>query len=160
MAADHGEAIGIYAAAILDTPLPWTKTRQVYRLLGLVKKWGAGRVEQACRRALDAEAVDVNLVSSGPERPPKPRPRRPRCSSRDALPVTTPSSLSHRCADEHAHSEHLARDQGSDAPPQTGPAHRHLARTPCLGAHSRTHARRVPRTGTETIGLAHGEGAP
>jgi hypothetical protein len=68
MAADHGEAIGVYASALLDTPLPWTKMRQVYRLLGLVKKWGAGRVEQACRRALDAEAIDVNLVSRMLER--------------------------------------------------------------------------------------------
>ena len=68
MAADHGPAIGLYAAAILDTPLPWTKMRQVYRLLGLVKKWGPERVEQACRRALDAEAVDVNLVSRMLER--------------------------------------------------------------------------------------------
>ncbi len=68
MAAEHGEAIGRYAAAILDTPLPWTKMRQVYRLLGLVKKWGAHRVDEACRRALDAEAVDVNLVSRMLER--------------------------------------------------------------------------------------------
>jgi transposase len=68
MAADHGEAIGIYATVLLDTPLPWTKMRQVYRLLGLVKKWGPSRVEQACRRALDAEAVDVNLVSRMLER--------------------------------------------------------------------------------------------
>ena len=30
--------------------------RQVYRLLGLVKKWGAERVDAACARALDAEA--------------------------------------------------------------------------------------------------------
>ncbi len=68
MATDHGEAIGTYATALLDNPLPWTKMRQVYRLLGLVKKWGADRVEQACRRALDAEAVDVNLVSRMLER--------------------------------------------------------------------------------------------
>jgi transposase len=68
MAADHGEAIGRYATALLDTPLPWTKMRQVYRLLGLVKKWGAARVEEACRRALDAEAIDVNLVSRMIER--------------------------------------------------------------------------------------------
>jgi transposase len=68
MAADHGEAIGVYAKTLLDTPLPWTKMRQVYRLLGLVKKWGAVRVEQACRRALDAEAIDVNLVSRMLER--------------------------------------------------------------------------------------------
>jgi transposase len=68
MAADHGPSIGIYAAAILDTPLPWTKMRQVYRLLGLVKKWGPERVELACSRALEAEAVDVNLVSRMLER--------------------------------------------------------------------------------------------
>ena len=68
MAADHGDAIGIYATALLDTPLPWTRMRQVYRLLGLIKKWGAARVEQACRRALDAEAIDVNLVSRMLER--------------------------------------------------------------------------------------------
>ena len=47
---------------------PWTKMRQVYRLLGLVKKWGPERVEQACQRALDAEAVDVNLVTRMLER--------------------------------------------------------------------------------------------
>jgi len=68
LAREGGEAIGRYAAALLDTPLPWTKMRQVYRLLGLVKKWGPARVEEACRRALDAEAVDVNLVSRMIER--------------------------------------------------------------------------------------------
>ncbi len=68
MAAEHGEAIGRYATALLDTPLPWTKMRQVYRLLGLVKKWGASRVNEACQRALDAEAIDVNLVSRMLER--------------------------------------------------------------------------------------------
>ncbi|MDQ6928967.1 MAG: IS21 family transposase, partial [Actinomycetota bacterium] len=67
-AAEHGDAIGVYAVALLDNPLPWTKMRQVYRLLGLVKKWGATRVESACRHALDAEAVDVNLVSRMLER--------------------------------------------------------------------------------------------
>jgi hypothetical protein len=68
MAAEHGEAIGRYATALLEVPLPWTKMRQVYRLLGLVKKWGVSRVDEACRRALDAEAVDVNLVSRMLER--------------------------------------------------------------------------------------------
>jgi hypothetical protein len=42
--------------------------RQVYRLLGLVKKWGEERVNQACQTALDAEAVDVNLISRMLER--------------------------------------------------------------------------------------------
>ena len=61
-AAGHGPAIGAYAAAVLDHPLPWTKMRQVYRLLGLVRRHGADRVELACRRALDAEAVNVGLI--------------------------------------------------------------------------------------------------
>lgn len=68
MAVKEGAAIGRYAAGILDTPLPWTRMRQVYRLLGLVKKWGPERVELACQRALDAEALDVNLISRMLER--------------------------------------------------------------------------------------------
>jgi hypothetical protein len=62
MAAVEGDAIGVYAAALLDNPLPWTKMRQVYALLGLVKRWGAPRVEAACVRALEAEAVNVGLI--------------------------------------------------------------------------------------------------
>ncbi len=68
MAADAGPSVGTYASILLDTPLPWTKMRQVYRLLALVKKWGAERVEQACAKALEVEAVDVNLVSRMLER--------------------------------------------------------------------------------------------
>jgi len=62
MAADHGEAIGRYATALLDIPLPWTKMRQVYALLGLVRKWGADRVNTACASALEHEAVNVGLI--------------------------------------------------------------------------------------------------
>jgi hypothetical protein len=36
--------------------------RQVYALLGLVKKWGPDKVNTACQRALDAEAVSVPLI--------------------------------------------------------------------------------------------------
>jgi transposase len=68
MAAGHGEAIGVYASALLDTPLPWTRMRQVYALLGLVKKWGAERVDAACRRALEAEAINVGLIGRMLER--------------------------------------------------------------------------------------------
>lgn len=67
-AAAHGPSVGAYAAAILDTPLPWTKMRQVYRLIGLGEKWGSERLDQACRRALDAEALDVNLIARMLER--------------------------------------------------------------------------------------------
>jgi hypothetical protein len=68
IAAGHSDAIGAYAAALLDIPLPWTKMRQVYALLGLVKKWGPERVNTACQRALDAEAVNVGLIGRMLER--------------------------------------------------------------------------------------------
>jgi transposase len=68
MAADHGPAIGAYATALLDIPLPWTKMRQVYALLGLVKKWGVDRVETACASALEHEAVNVGLIGRMLER--------------------------------------------------------------------------------------------
>jgi len=62
MAAADGAAIGVYADELLGGPLPWTKMRQVYRLLGLVKKWGAERVDTACAAALAAETVNVGLI--------------------------------------------------------------------------------------------------
>lgn len=68
MAARHGDAVGAYAVALLDHPLPWTKMRQVYALLGLVKRWGPERVEAACRRALEAEAISVGLIGRMIER--------------------------------------------------------------------------------------------
>jgi transposase len=68
LAAGHGPAIGAFAAALLDTPLPWTKMRQVYALLGLVKRWGADRVDAACASALEHEAVNVGLIGRMLER--------------------------------------------------------------------------------------------
>jgi hypothetical protein len=68
MAAGHGPAVGAYATALLDHPLPWTKMRQVYALLGLVKKWGADRVDTACASALDHEVVNVSLIGRMLER--------------------------------------------------------------------------------------------
>jgi hypothetical protein len=67
-AAADGPAIGAYADALLDTPLPWTKMRQVYALLGLVKRWGAPTVEAACARALETEVVSVPLIGRMIER--------------------------------------------------------------------------------------------
>jgi transposase len=68
MAAEHGPAIGAYANALLDIPLPWTKMRRVYALLGLVKKWGPERVDAACASALAHEQVNVGLIGRMLER--------------------------------------------------------------------------------------------
>jgi hypothetical protein len=75
----HGDAIGVYAGQLLDTDLPWTKMRQVYRLLGLVRRYGPGPVETACARALELDVVNVTKIASMLERAtenaaPPPRP--------------------------------------------------------------------------------------
>ncbi len=56
-------AVGLYAAHLLNTPPPWTRMRSVYRLLGLVRSYGPGPVEQACSRALEVDVVDVGKIA-------------------------------------------------------------------------------------------------
>src|SRR5207249_6835010 len=50
-AARHGEAIGRFAERLLEGPLPWTRMRRVYALIGLAKRYGDERVEHACTTA-------------------------------------------------------------------------------------------------------------
>ena len=38
--------------------------RQVYRLLGLVRRYGPGPVDTACQRALDLDVVSVTKIAS------------------------------------------------------------------------------------------------
>jgi hypothetical protein len=66
--AGHGTNIGIYAERILDDPLPWTRMRSVYRLQGLVKRYGPGPVDTACGRALDLDVVSVSKIAAMLER--------------------------------------------------------------------------------------------
>lgn len=58
-----GPAVGVYAARLLDSPLPWTKMRAVYRLLGLVRSYGPDPVDAACSRALELDVVDVTKIT-------------------------------------------------------------------------------------------------
>ncbi len=61
-AARHGEAIGRFAHALLEGPLPWTRMRRVYALIGLAKRYGDERVEAACLAALAADMLDVRRL--------------------------------------------------------------------------------------------------
>jgi hypothetical protein len=61
-AAEHGEHVGRFAAALLDGPLPWTRMRQVYALRGLTKRYGDARVDDACATALAADMIDVKRL--------------------------------------------------------------------------------------------------
>ena len=54
--------------------------RQVYRLLGLVRRYGPGPVDTACARALELDVVSVTKIASMLEKAtenaaPPPRPR-------------------------------------------------------------------------------------
>jgi transposase len=77
----HGDAIGVYADRLLDTDLPWTKMRQVYRLLGLVRRYGPGPVDAACQRALDLDVINVTKIASMLEKATENTPLPPRPAS-------------------------------------------------------------------------------
>jgi len=79
-ARDAGPAIDRYAERLLDAPQPWARMRHVYRLLGLVRRYAAKAVEQACTRALAADVVDVTRVARMVEQAVEqhPLPTRPR----------------------------------------------------------------------------------
>ncbi len=61
-ACTHGEAVGRLAHALLEGPLPWTRMRRVYALLGLCVRYGDQRVEETCKLALAADMTDVHRL--------------------------------------------------------------------------------------------------
>ena len=61
-AVERGPAIGRYAEVLLAVPLPWTRMRRVYALLGLCRRYGDSRVEAACEQALTADMLDVRRL--------------------------------------------------------------------------------------------------
>jgi len=63
-----GAAVGEYARRLLAVELPWTRMRQVYRLLGLARRFGDTRVDTACAQALALDVVDVGLIARMLER--------------------------------------------------------------------------------------------
>ena len=68
IASGHGEGVGDYTARLVEGDLPWTRMRQVYRLLGLVRRFGAERVDACCCKALELDVVDVGLIARMLER--------------------------------------------------------------------------------------------
>jgi hypothetical protein len=75
----HGQDVGIYAERLLDDPLPWTKMRQVYRLLSLARRYGDTPVNTACGKALEIDVISVTKIASmlekAAENTPIPPPR-------------------------------------------------------------------------------------
>lgn len=97
-AKSHGKAIGRFAHALLEVPLPWTGMRRVYALLGLTMRYGDDRVEAACVTALEKDMHDVKRlermieIAAGPAVPPSktkiiPLPRYLRPASQYSIPL-------------------------------------------------------------------------
>jgi hypothetical protein len=68
-AVEHDPVVGQYASRLLDSPLPWTRMRQVRALLSLVRKYGAPAVAQACSSALTYDMIDVRRLKRMLEQP-------------------------------------------------------------------------------------------
>ena len=71
-AAQHGEAVGRFADALLEGPLPWTRMRRVYALLGLCRRYGSARVQEACAEALGFGLADVKRLARALKNGPTP----------------------------------------------------------------------------------------
>lgn len=65
----HGPLVARYAELLVEGPAPWMRLRRVSALLGLARRYGAARVDAACRASLDAELVDVDRLRRMLERP-------------------------------------------------------------------------------------------
>ena len=105
-AESHGESVGRFAKVLLESPLPWTKMRQVYALLGLCKRYGDERVREACDQALLVQMHDAarlrRMLEGGRPPPPAapssgqviPLARYLRPASQYALPLAIPRAES------------------------------------------------------------------
>jgi transposase len=63
-AAALGPDIGTYAHRLLDTDLPWTRMRSVYRLISLTKRYGSEVVQAACATSLEIDVVSVSKIDA------------------------------------------------------------------------------------------------
>jgi len=61
--AEHiGEHVAVFVDKLLEGEFPWARLRSAQKLLRLADRYGAGRVNQACERALRFELIDVHGV--------------------------------------------------------------------------------------------------
>ena len=61
-AAEHGPAVAEFAERLFDGPWPWAKIRQGHKLLRLGQRYTPRRLDDACRKALTVDLIDVRRV--------------------------------------------------------------------------------------------------
>lgn len=64
-----GASIGAFAEGIVVEKAPWLRMRRLSALLNLVRRYGAARVDEACRRAVAVEMHDVDRLRRMLEQP-------------------------------------------------------------------------------------------
>jgi transposase len=78
-AGEKGPGVLRFAQALLDGPLPWTRMRACFALLGLCRRYGDQRVDETCKLAVAAQMHDVHrlerMLKLGP---PAPKPETPK----------------------------------------------------------------------------------
>jgi hypothetical protein len=77
-ARELGSAAGDLTDKLLSGEFPWSRLRQAQKLLRLAERYGAARLDAACRRALDFDLLDVyrlqRILEQGLESQTEPRP--------------------------------------------------------------------------------------
>jgi transposase len=77
-ARELGAAAGDFTDKLLSGEFPWSRLRQAQKLLGLAERYGAARLDAACRRALDFDLLDVHrlkrILEQGLESQTEPQP--------------------------------------------------------------------------------------
>ena len=63
-ARDLGTAVGDFTDKLLSGEFPWSRLRQAQKLLGLAERYGAARLDAACRRALDFDLLETSTACS------------------------------------------------------------------------------------------------
>jgi hypothetical protein len=61
---EHGAGVGAFTEKLLSGTYPWAKLRQAQKLLRLVDKYSAARVDAACGRALMYDVINVFRLES------------------------------------------------------------------------------------------------
>jgi len=77
-ARELGPAAGDFTDKLLSGEFPWSRLRQAQKLLRLAERYGAARLDAACRRALDFDLLDVyriqRILEQGLESQSEPQP--------------------------------------------------------------------------------------
>lgn len=87
-ATELGEAAGAFADKLLSGPIPWSKMRQVHKLLRLGEKYSPSRLNGACEKALSVDLLDVRRLERILQE----------ALEQEAVPTMAPASLPSRFA--------------------------------------------------------------